>query len=143
MFTNPSVSDFKTYFTRDFPFGTDPDTSVIDGDISRAMEEADAVINQDLFSTQNNFNVGFMLLSAHNLVTNLRASSQGVSGQFEWLTSSKGVGSVSVGLSIPAAIQENPVFAMLTKTNYGAKYLNMVYPMLAGQMFSTAGATNP
>lgn len=142
-YTNPTVADFKTYFTRDFPFGADPATSILDSDISRAIDEADASINQDLFASQSIFNTAFLLLTAHMMVTNIQASSQGVSGQFEWLTSSKGVGSVSIGQAIPSAILENPSFAWLTKTNYGAKYLIMVYPMLSGQMFSTPGGVNP
>lgn len=49
MFNNPSVSDFKTQFTRDFPYGTDPNTSVLDSDITSAFTYTNVNINQGLF----------------------------------------------------------------------------------------------
>jgi hypothetical protein len=139
----PTIEDFKAYFFRDFPYGTDPSTSVIDQDISNAYLSAAAAMNQKLFQDQQSFNVGWLLLSAHYMVMNLRASSQGVSGQFGWLQASKGVGSVNEGFSIPQRILDNPEFSYLTKTNYGAQYLMMILPLLTGQMFSVCGRTLP
>jgi len=141
MYLIPTITDFKNYFVRDFPFGTDITANVLDADIARAISETELTINEDLFVSQNDFNTGFLLLTAHNLVMNIRASSQGLSGNAEWLTTSRSVGSVSVSEQVPSTILENPVFAMLAKTNYGAKYLMIVYPRLLGAMYSTDGAT--
>lgn len=138
---NPTVRDFKDYFFRDFPYGTSKE-SVMDQDITSALSDADFNFNPSLFSTQEKYTLGFLCLSAHFLVMNLRASSQGVAGQYAWLQSSKSVGSVSEGLSIPQRILDNPEMAMLSKTTYGAKYLMLILPQLAGQIFSVHGRTH-
>ncbi len=100
-------------------------------------------INQNLFPNQGSYTLGYLLLSAHFLVTNLRASSQGMNGQFNFLQQSKGVGSVSESFGIPERILANPYFSMLTKTNYGAMFLQLILPQLSGQMFSVMGTTLP
>lgn len=142
MYIVPGVTDFKGYFVRDFPYGSDP-TTVMDIDITNALQLAGVNFNPCLWSDQQSYTIGYLLLSAHFLVLNLRSSSQGISGQYSWTESSKGVGSVSEGFSIPDRILENPEFAMLSKTNYGAQYLFLVLPQLTGQIFSSYGGTNP
>lgn len=142
-FTNPSVSDFKLYFTRDFPYGTDPETNVLDTDISKALTLAGINFNQNLWATQETYNIGFLLLSAHYLVMDLRASSQGINGQFAFLEQSKSVGSVSQSFAIPQRVLDNPDWAMLMKTNYGAQFLQLIIPQLAGQIYSVVGSTRP
>lgn len=143
MFTNPSVADFKTYFVRSFPFGTDMNTQVLDIDITNAFVMTNTQINQALFSLQADYSVGYMLLAAHYIVMALRASSQGINGQFSWLESSKNVGPASSGLSIPQQILDSPYWSGLTKSNYGAQFLLMVFPKLVGSMFTVCGATLP
>lgn len=64
MFINPSVTDFKTYFTRDFPYGTANNT-VLDSDITKAIAEANFNFNSALFSTQSEYSMGFLYLTAH------------------------------------------------------------------------------
>lgn len=139
-YTPPSISQFKSYFFRDFPYGTTLDT-VTDLDITNALQDAAVNFNESLWESQQTYQVGYMLLSAHFLVMALRASSQGVAGQYDWLQSSKGAGSVSEGLSIPQRVLDNPEFAMLSKTNYGAKYLMLLLPQLIGPVFSVCGRT--
>lgn len=142
-FINPTVADFKAYFTRDFPYGTDPNTSVTDADIAKAMQMTNINFNPGLWADQGSYSVGYELLSAHYLVLDLRASSQGISGQWSWLEASKSVGGVSQAFSIPQGILDNPYYSMLTKTNYGAQYLQLVYPQLMGQVFLAPGSTRP
>ena len=139
----PTVNDFKTYFERDFPYGTDISTSVTDIDISKAMNVSNINVCEDHFRNQGSFTLGYLNLSAHYLVTSLRASSQGKDGQYNWVEQSKGVGSVNTSYMIPDAIKNNPYLAMLTKTNYGAMYLQSILPELSGQMFVVAGSTRP
>lgn len=140
-YTNPTITDFKSYFVRDFPYGTDPNTSILDQDIANAFQETQVNMNQGLFADQSSYNLGYLLLAAHFLVLNIRSSSQGISGQFSWNQNSKAVGSVSEAFSIPQRILDNPVFAMLSKTNYGARYLMMIMPQLSGQIFIAPGTT--
>lgn len=142
-YTNPTVADFKAYFYRDFPYGTDPETSVIDDDIVKAFGQTNVNFNQALFADQGTYNIGYLLLSAHYLVYDLRMSSQGISGQFSWIESSKSVGSVSESFQIPERIMANPEFAMLSKTNYGAKFLLLILPQLTANVFIVAGRTRP
>jgi hypothetical protein len=142
-YTNPSTSDFKAQFTRDFPYSTDPNLGVMDSDISNAFTFVNMNMNQDLWPDQPSYNLGYLLLTAHYLVLNLRASSQGLNGQFNWAQNNTAVGSVSEGFQIPERIQNNPELMMLTKTNYGAQFLQLVLPQLGGQMFSVCGSTQP
>jgi hypothetical protein len=143
-YTIPAVSDFKAMFFRDFPYGgTNGDlTTVQDQDIVQGINDAGINFNPNLFADQSSFNTGYLLLSAHFMVLNLRNSSQGINGQYPWMQSSKSVGSVSESFQIPQRILDNPEYAMLSKTTYGSKFLFLVLPQLTGQMFSVCGRTN-
>lgn len=142
-YSNPSTADFKAYFSRDFPYGTDPNVAVTDTDIAKTYQLTNVNINPALFSDQSSYTIGYLLMSAHYLVTNLRASSQGLSGQFNFLEQSKGVGSVNQAFAIPQRILDNPYWSMLTKTNYGASFLQLIIPQMAGQMWISYGSTRP
>lgn len=139
----PSVDDFKEYFERDFPYGDNIATSVTDNDIEKAFGQTDFNINPNFFASQAQYNIGYLLLAAHYLVTDLTMSSQGLNGSYSFLEQSKSVGSVSQGFAIPQRILDDPYMAMLAKTNYGAKYLQLLLPQLTGQMFSVCGSTRP
>ncbi len=141
MFNNPAVADFQNYFFRDFPYGTDQTTSVLDQDIANAFLLVNVNINQSLFGDQGSYTVGYLLLAAHYLVMNLRASSQGLNGQFNFLQTGKGAGSVNEAFDIPQRIKDNPDWAILCKTNYGAQFLQLIIPQLAGQMYTVEGHT--
>lgn len=141
-YNDPTIADFKTKFARDFPFGSTPET-VNDSDIANAYATTTAVLNPALFGNQQIYTLGYLLLAAHHLVTALRASSQGVAGSYSWLTASKSVGSVSESFSIPQRILDNPVLALLAKTNYGVQYLELILPKLVGQSFAVCGRTLP
>lgn len=138
-FNNPSVADFKNQFVRDFPYSTDPNVGVLDSDIASAFLYTNLMVNQAFFPDQGSYTLGYNLLAAHYLVTNLRASSQGVNGQYTWLQNSKSVGAVNEAFSIPDRILENPLFAALSKTNYGQQYLMLILPQLTGYMFGVYG----
>ncbi len=143
MFVAPTVTQFQTQFVRDFPYGTDPNVAVLDVDIINAFNLVDTTINQALFSTQSQFQIAYGYLAAHFLVLNLRASSQGLNGQYTWAQNSKSVGQVSEAFTIPQRVIDNPNFMQYTKTNYGAMYLNLLWPLLVGQAFTVCGTTHP
>jgi hypothetical protein len=142
-YTNPTVEDFPNRFVRDFPYGTDPNTSVLIQDIQNAYNQTIININPRFFDNQAAYTQGFLFLAAHYLVIDIRMSTQGLSGQYNFLENSKSVGSLSQSTSIPQRILDNPYLAMLTKTNYGAKYLELILPQFCGQMFSARGYTHP
>lgn len=139
-YTNPTVAEFKAHFFRDFPYGTATNT-VQDADITKAISEAAYNFNPGLFSSQANYTLGFLYLTAHYLVMDLRASAQGIQGNYPWMSVSKSVGSVSESTAIPERIMANPILAMLSKTYYGAKYLSLVLPNLVGNVGIVGGAT--
>lgn len=138
-----TVAQFKAQFFRDFPYGTDPENFVLDQDITNAFNSVDIMINQALWDTQLAYTMAYNLLAAHYLVMNIRASSQGLNGQFNWAQNSKSVAGVSESFTIPQRIIDNPELMLLTKTNYGAQYLQLVLPNLCGPMFSVRGSTRP
>lgn len=142
-FLNPTINQFKNQFQRDFPYGTDPNTSILDADIFSAQQYTNVNINPGLFPDQTTYSLAYNLLTAHYLVENIRSSSQGINGQYNFLQSGKGVGSVSESFSIPDRVMQNPYWSMLTKTSYGARYLQILLPQLAGQIYSVHGTTLP
>lgn len=144
-YTVPDVDDFKARFFRDFPYGGENGNlqQVQDADIEFALTDAGINFNEGLWGTQAMFSEAYLLLAAHFLVWNLRNSSQGIAGSYQWLETSKTVGSVSQGLTIPQQILDHPVLAMLSKTTYGAKYLFLLLPRLVGQIYTVCGATRP
>lgn len=143
-YQNPSVAQFKEFFSRDFPYGTDPAVAVLDSDITKAFTFVNVgPLNQNFFPDQGAYNIGYLLLAAHYLVMNLQASSQGINGQFSFLEQSKSVGSVSQSFAIPQRVLDNPDWAILMRTNYGAQYLQILIPQLCGQIFISYGSTRP
>lgn len=142
-FLAPTIPDFKTQFVRDFPYGTDPVTSVLDVDIASAYNMVNVNVSQSLWPNQQAYTLGYLFAAAHFLCLNLRASSQGINGQYNWIQNSKSVQGVAEGFTIPQRLVDNPFFAMLTKTNYGARFFELVYPRLMGQVFIAHGRTLP
>lgn len=139
-----TVAEFKTWFTRDFPFSTnDSDLSGITSqDIQKAFAEAMFVFNKALFE-EDELKTAFMYIAAHYLVIDLKNSSMGLKGSFSGIMSNKSVGSVSVGYSMPNWIMENPLYSLLAQTPYGAKYLSLVIARCVGNMAAVKGATYP
>lgn len=142
-YSYPVNTDFKSYFVRDFPYGTDPTISILDADIDKAIYKTTVNINQGLFETQESFTLACLLLDAHYLVLDMRSSSQGISAKFEFPVNSKAVGSVSTSYSIPQRLLDNPILSAYYSTAYGAEYINMVLPLLSGQIFLIDGGTQP
>lgn len=139
-YIKPSAAEFKAYFARDFPYGTTVET-VMDADIEKAQGQASFNFNEAIISDQARFTILFNYLTAHFLCLDLRMAAQGVSSQYNWVRTSKAVGSVSEGYQVPDRIMANPELAMLTQTGYGGKYLQLILPQLLGQIFVVAGKT--
>ncbi len=142
-FLNPTIAEFKIYFQRDFPFGTDISLNILDTDIGNAFGKTNFFINPELFPKQEDYTIGYMELAAHWLVVAIRASSQGISGRYNWLEASKGAGNANSSYSIPQKILDNPSYSMLSQTTYGAQYLQLIMPQLAGNIITVCGHTKP
>lgn len=142
-FQAPSIPDFKAQFVRDFPYSTDVNVGVTDADIASAYNLVNVNVSQSLWADQQGYTLGYLYLAAHYLCLNLRASSQGINGQYNWIQNSKSVQGVAEGFQIPQRLIDNLFFAMLTKTNYGARFFELVYPALIGQVFPVRGRTLP
>lgn len=139
-----TIEDFKGWFSRDFPYSSDDDLSgVTDKDIQKAFMEASMNFNPELFSDCCEKKLGFLYLAAHYLVIDLQNSSQGINGRYEGIMSSKSVGSVSVGYTIPDWVMASPIYSLLSQTRYGMKYLSLVIPLLVGNVGVVKGATHP
>lgn len=139
-----TVAEFKTWFSRDFPYSEDGDlTGVTSVDIQKAFAEANMNFNPSLFDTEENLKLGFLYLAAHYLCIDLQNSAQGINGKYEGLMSSKSVGSVSVGYTIPNWVTEHPIYSLLTQTRYGMKFLSLIIPLLIGNVRAVKGATHP
>jgi hypothetical protein len=110
-------------------------TKVTDFDIATAQAKALGFnMTQALFATQQAFSLAYGLLSAHYLCESLQASGVGLGGKAEWLTNTKTVGNVSESFSIPDRILRSPYLSKLSKTTYGAQFLELVSPLLIGNM---------
>ncbi len=142
-FTAPTTDDFKERFDRDFPYavpvggsgGDATDTSKVrDVDIQRGFTGATINFNSGLFPDQASYQEAFLLLSAHVMCRNLLASTQGLSGQFTWLTAMKSAGGVESKYDIPDRIKNSPFLSSLSLTRYGAAYLEYITPYLVGNM---------
>lgn len=116
---------------------------VQDGDITRAFAEAKMNLNQALFSDDANIELGYLYLTAHYLVNDLRAALGGISGSALFPVNSRSVGSVSESYNIPQAYLDNPIYSFYTTSPYGLKFLAMVLPYMVGNVVSVRGWTNP
>jgi len=142
-YANPTVQEFKDYWFRDFPYSDNIEEGVTDADIAKAFTQANFAINQNLFSTQADYTTAYMLLAAHYLVLDLRLAAQGLNSSYQWAVASKSVGSVSESYSIPSRFQNNPYLTMLSQTGYGGKYIELLLPLMSGNVLSIPGRTLP
>lgn len=143
-FTNPAVTDFKSQFTRDFPYGTDINTTILDSDITSAFLSTNVNCSpalQSMVADQGSYTLIYNLFAAHYLVINIRSSSQGINGQYNFLQNSKGVGQVNEAFSIPPRVTENTYWEQFYKTNYGASAMALILPQLGGNIFTVYGTT--
>ena len=142
-FANPTIDEFKSYWTRDFPYNADPKEGVTDSDIAKAFSQTNFSINQNLFDDQGNYTTAYMLLAAHYLVIDIRMAMRGLNSTYTWATTNKSVGSVSESYAIPSQFMDSPFLMMLSQTDYGAKYLSLILPLMSGNVLLVPGATLP
>jgi len=108
---------------------------VTDWDIARGITTATQFnLNAGLFSSQAAFTYAYNLLAAHYLCETVIAGGTGLFGKDDWLTRAKSVGDVSQTFDIPKRVLNSPFLAKLSKTTYGAQFLELVSPQLIANM---------
>ena len=142
-----AASDFQTYFVREFVYGVGRD-QVMPADIARALAEAGVVFNEGLWLDEGEKKTAFLYLAAHYLVLNIQAagglllqgSSKGIkSGGGGGVVQSKSVGSVSMTYALPQSIIESPILGQYMRTDFGQKYISLIYPRLVGNVKIVSG----
>ena len=134
MTLNITINSFKTFFARDFTFGS-LITNVMDSDVTRAITEMQAAINIGLIPAQS-LNIAAMYLTAHFLAVNIRTGYQGIQSIGDNMISSNSQG-VSESYKIPERFSKSAIVNYYAKTNYGLKYLSIVLPYAIGHVNST------
>lgn len=132
-----TAAEFKAYFDRgQFDYGpASPD--IRDKDIDRAVLEALAVMNQDLFDTEDACKLALSYLAAHFLYTDTESD-----GAPSFNQTSRSADGLSESVHIPAWMMEGD-FAFYSTTYYGQKYLQLIAPYLGGSFYAVGGATLP
>ena len=135
---------FKAFFDRgQFLYGsTSPYAfpEVRDGDIDKAIAEAEAVFNEDLYPIESVGIQALEYLTAHFVQLDLESIES--AGQTKLLQSSRSADGISESLSIPDWMNQGE-FAFFATTYYGQKFLIISKPYLDGAVFSVPGATSP
>lgn len=116
---------------------------VMDADIAGAIQDASFNVNQDLFDTQANWARAFLFLAAHNMVERLLAAGEGLRSRYSWLVNAKSVGDLSESYTIPENILQSAFLASISKTRYGARYLEIISPLLVGNMMTNFRSSLP
>jgi hypothetical protein len=134
-YLNPSISYFKNYFYRAFPFSTDYKQGFLDFDVAIAMQAANNNFRPDIWDDQGQYNEAYLNLTAHFLVLKQQADSQGMVNEYEWTTASKGGNGISKSSAVPTPIMEGALQAALTTTTYGKRYWEMARPRVVGTFY--------
>lgn len=121
----------------------DANNYIQDYDITKAFSEAQVSLNQGLFGTDAQIQMGYLYLTAHYLTLDIRTANQGVQSTGEQIVNSRSVGGVSESYTIPQHYLDDPILAFYTYTGYGMKYLSLVLPLLRGNIGVVDGWTNP
>jgi hypothetical protein len=107
-----------------------------DEDIQEAIQEASINFNKNLFGDCTKAKTAFGLLVAHFLTVDFN-NALGLNGV--GIPTSKSVGSVSEGYSIPAWLNNNEMLSTFATTGYGIKYASLIRPLLTGNILLFKG----
>ncbi len=134
-----TVDQFKDHFDRgQFTFGDLP--GIRDKDITAAIAEMQAIINEGLYPSDEIQSLAKLYLTAHFLTLDSGAAESG--GQPVFNQSSRSVGSISESLAIPDWMMQGD-FATFASTYYGQKWLMLTKPYLTGFITVVGGDTRP
>lgn len=141
---NITIDEFKTYFARMFPFApaSDPNNQeyITDEDIQVAFGQAKINFPIKLFDEESG-KVAFLFLAAHYLCMDMQMAQAGINSTAAYIVTSKSVGDVSASYGVPTKLLNNPLFNYLTTTQFGMKYLSLLYPRTVGAVDFVFGGT--
>lgn len=144
-FNSVSVDDFKEYFDRHFPFAPDKDPDnlgyIRDKDIEIAFQQAQVNFNSGIWDDNDSAKIAYLFLTAHYLCMDMRMAQSGLASSGAFTMSSKSVGDVSASYAIPEAFMNSPILNYLTSTEFGLKYLSLLYPRTIGSATVVLGTT--
>lgn len=124
------------------PFCAAQNDYVLAQDITNAFAEAQMLFNQAFFDSDADIKLGYLYLTAHFLVTDLRRSNSGLSSRPELLVESRTVGSMTESYALPDRYKSDPILNGYLKSGYGMKYLDLIMPNLIGNVVSVRGWVN-
>ena len=107
-----------------------------DEDIQEAIQEASINFNKSLFGDCNKAKTAFGLLVAHYLTIDFNNA---IGANNIGIPTSKSVGSVSEGYTIPAWLNNNEALSVFATTGYGVKYASLLRPYLVGNVMLFKG----
>lgn len=102
-----------------------------DEDILEAYAEAKVNFNESLFPDEAIALKVFLFLAAHYLTVDFQNA---LGSTTIGIATSKSVGSVSEGYTIPQYIQNSPALSAYCTTGYGVKYASLMYPYTIGNV---------
>lgn len=131
---------FKAFFDRgQFAYGeTLP--GIRNVDIDRAIAEMNAILNPDIYPSEEIKTQAELYLTAHFLQNDTDASDNG--GGSVLLQTSRSALGVSESVQVPEWMQKGD-FSLYATTYYGQKFLMLTRPYLGGAVVSVPGGTNP
>jgi len=134
-----TIDDFKSYFARDFIFGTEiPD--ITNTDIIKGITESDLSFNYDLYPSLDVNDVmktALLYLTAHFVLINTDTADTG--GQSQYNVSSKSAGGISISHDIPDWCKQGEC-AIYSTTSYGLRFLMLSKPYMFAA-FNAKGKT--
>lgn len=107
-----------------------------DSDILEAYAEAKVNFNESLFPDEDTALKVFLFLAAHYLTIDFQNA---LGNTNVGIATSKSVGSVSEGYTIPPWINDSPALSMYATTGYGVKYASLIKPYLVGNIMLFKG----
>ena len=139
-----TVEQFKTYFNREFPYApaSDPTNTeyITDADITRAFGQAKVNFPIYLFDKENG-TIAFLYLVAHYLCKDMAMAQAGINSVGQYIVTSKSVGDVSASYGVPTKFLNDPILNYFSTTDFGLKYLSLLYPRSIGAVNYVLGGT--
>jgi len=118
------------------------DSYVLDADITKAINEAEASFNKELFPECNEAKLAMFYLTAYYLVLDMKNAMSGLaSNGYAGFVASKSVGNVSESYGLPSWIQTCPALSLYLDNGYGKKYLTYLLPRITGYIYLAQGGT--
>lgn len=133
-----TIAEFKAQFDRgQFVYSAIlPD--VRDTDISKAITEALAIFNSDIYPTEAICKLALLYLTAHFLSLDIGAGDNGAQPVYN--QTSRSVGSISESVQLPDWVSQSYLSIYMT-TYYGQKWIALSLPHMVGGVYSVPGGT--